>query len=267
MTQKFAKAARVDIRKKFENVAENWVLYDTILVGAAVSVLKFNDGWFTTFNGIGQTADLPFFNVRSRAHGLAYNNQDKRDSLAWPFRIFTLGVSFFSPATALYRNTAGTPTGPQATEIHIWETELMKHCSLVLRTQQDERVKLNCAMAPPGFGIVSGGTAQGDAEDSIPQGLAYINVFKGSFTSGEAVLTNKWGFPNPLEVPRTAPLEVKLQFSEHGRQLLQNMPGPFFAPIRDVAADGTYYFTPGMFGIQVALGGQRLVQQRGQYHV
>lgn len=251
--------------KGFENVGENWTLYDTVLCGGYTSSMSFNDGYQTTFAAMGGLNSVPFFNVRNRNHGLAYNNQDTRDQLPWAFRIFTIGVSFFSPATVLYRNNAGVPRGPQNIEQALWETELPKHASLVLQTNQDERLKINTLMTPSGSGIVSGGVAQGDPELQIVGNVTPASALQ-SYSQGVPELTNKWGFPNPLDVPRRANLSVTIRFSEYGRQLLQTMPGPFFQVFRADGSAGTYTFKNGMFGIQVVLGGQRLVQQRGQYH-
>lgn len=254
------------LAEKPENVAENWVLYDTCLIGGYVPSLAFKDGYFSSFLTLGQANSVPFFNVRNRNHGLPYNNQDTRDQLPWAFKIFSIGVAFFSPSTVLYRNTAGQPVGPQMTEQSIFETELPKHCSLVLQTNQDERLKINSLMAPPGYGIVGGGVAQGDPEVNWTLSGGYPNVAKFANTQGTAELTNKWGWKNPLEVPRRANLSVTIQLNEYARQLIQTMPGPFYQPFKASADDGTYSFHYGMFGIQVVLGGQRLVQQRDEYH-
>lgn len=249
-----------------ENVAENWVLYDTCLIGGATPNLSYNDGYYSSFITLGQANAIPFFNVRNRNHGLAYNNQDTRDQLPWVFKIFSIGVSFFAPSTVLYRNLANEPIAPQMTEQSIFETELPKHCSLVLQTNQDERLKINSLMCPPGYGIVGGGVAQGDPEVNWTLSGGYPNVSKFANVQGVPELTNKWGFRNPLEIPRRANLSVRIQFNEYARQLIQAMPGPFHQVFKASADDGTYAFNYGMFGIQVVLGGQRLVQQRDEYH-
>jgi len=252
------------VQKDFENVPENWKLYDTVLLGNWTGFMNFNDGYFLDFQTIGQANAIPFFNVRNRNHGLAYNNQDTRDQTAWVFKIFGIGVTFFAPSVTLYRNAAGTPGGPQNTELHLWETELPKHASIVLQTNQDERLKMNCLMAPPGSGAVGGGVAQGNP-DAVSQGLQ-PNVSKHNFTQGVPDLKNMWGFENPLEVPRRASLSATIRFSEYGRQLLQTMPGPFATCFRPSSGAGSWYFQSGLFGIKVVLSGQRQVQQRGQYH-
>lgn len=259
-------ARNVADQKEFENVPENWVLYDTVLCGGFVNSIPFHDGYQPTFAAMGGLTSIPFFNVRNRNHGLAYNNQDTRDQMPWVFKIFTVGVSFFAPSCVLYRDIGmGTPQGPQITEQHIWETELPKHASVVIQTNQDERLKINALMTPPGYGPVGGGVASGNAD------LAHTgqnpNVTKGAFAQGIPELKNKWGFPIPLSVPRRANLSVTITLSEYGRNLLLNMPGPFENFFRDQSnPSGTWHHQYGLFGIQVVLGGQRQVQQRGQYH-
>jgi hypothetical protein len=262
MAQKLMATPRSSVSKSPENVKEPWTIYDTVLVGSYVSSLQQNVGYFTTFALMGAATNIPFFNVRNRNHGLAYNNQDTRDQLPYVFHLYTIGISFFSPSTACYRNNAGAPLGAQTTELSLFETELPKHTNVTLTTNQDDRLKTTSLQCPPGYGIISGGIAQGDPETD----LTYPNLAKASWCQGTPELTNKWGFRNPLQIPRRANLTVNLGFSEYGRQLLQAMPGPHFQFFRAVADDGTYSFHGGMCGIQVTLGGVREVQQRGQYH-
>jgi len=267
MSQKISSRGVQNIaaRKGFENVPENWILYDTVLCGEYAAQMNFHDGYTANYATLGALTEIPFFNVRNRNHGLAYNNQDTRDQTAWVFKIFTVGVQFFAPTTVCYRNGAGNPIGASLTEQHIFETELPKHASLTLQTNQDERLKINCLMAPPGVGAVSGGMAQGSRQFASQDGS--FDASKGAFTQGTPVLTNKWGFSNPLEVPRRASLSAKVTFSEYGRTLLQNMPGPFSQPFRfSGGPPEQYFFLPAMCGIRVILGGQRQVQQRGQLH-
>lgn len=248
-------------QKGFENVGESWVLYDTILIGGYANSFNYHDGYYPSFATAGNVSSFPFFNVRNRNHGLAYNNQDTRDQLPWVFRIFSIGVSFWGPSTVLYRDTAGVPTGAQVTELQVWENEIPKHASLTLQIQQDERLKIASLMAPSGIGAVGGGVAQGDPENLA--NWAIPNVSKFNFGNGTPLLTNRWAFKNPLEVPRRANLQATINLSEYGRSLLADMTGPWYHPFQAAAA---YTFKWGMCGMTVLLGGQRLVQQRGQYH-
>lgn len=265
MSQKISDRSALDVSslKDFDNVPENWKLYDTVLIGPDIQRLSFHQGWVDTYLALGSLTEIPFFNVRNRAHGLPYNNQDTRDSLPWVFKIFTIGVEFFAPNTNLFRDDQGAPVGEQMSEQHVFLTELPKHASLTIQTNQDERLKINCLMAPAGVGPVASGF--GKQSRQIFSTNANWNAAKGGFTQGVPQLTNTWGFPNPLEVPRRANLSCKVTFSEYGRALLQALPGPYYQPFRSVTGVG-WYFSPGVCGIRVILGGQRQVQQRGQYH-
>lgn len=261
MSQKvFSATEQAVVQKSFANVAEHWVLYDTVLVGGYVSSMQYNTGWFATWAAMAGVNQIPFFNVRNRSHGLPYNNQDTRDQLPYVFKIYSLGVSFYAPSTTTYEATAPI-LGAQTTANSLFEVELPKHLSIKLRTNQDERLIANSLMTPPGYGPVVSGVAQGDYETAY----TVPNVAHTSFTQGTPVFTNHWGFPKPLEIPRTANLSVILQLNQYAQHMLTVMPGPYSQPMTNVAASG-YYNTPSCAGIQVTLGGVREVQQRGQYH-
>lgn len=242
------------------NVGETFTLFDTVLIGLGTAKVSYNDGWFTTFANLGAAVTVPFFNSRNRNHW-PYNNQDVRDALPYAFEIYSLGVSIWGPSTVTYADVEPV-LGAQTTSSHLFEIEYPKHTSLSLTVQQDERAKLLSLMAPSGYGVVSGGVGQGDVETA----WTYPPVSHASFTQGQPVFTNHWGFVKPLKVPRTASLSVILRTSEYMRTLLGVMPGPYYQPMRAVANDGTYDDSEACAGIQVTLGGKRLVQQRGQYH-
>jgi len=261
MSQQTSAHKRSTVSSNVRNVAENWTLYDTTLIGPGLTSLAFNDGWLASYNALGLQAEVPFFNVRNKNVGLPYNNQDTRDALAWGFRIFTVGVRFFAPAVSVY--SLDSPIqGDQHLPQNLFETEIAKHCQLTLQTNQDERLKTHALLTPPGYGPVGGGYSQGDVVtvSNTP------NVMTQTQGQGVSILTNKWGFANPLEVPRRANLSVTLKFNDYCKNLLQAMPGPNLTPLRAVAGGDTWYACPAIAGIQVVLGGQRLVQQRGQYH-
>lgn len=265
MSQKLQdKGAYAALAKKFENVVENWVLYDTVLITPDALTLSFPVGYFVSYAAAGAANQIPFFNVRNRNSGLAYNNQDTRDQLPYAMKIYTIGVQFFVPSTAEYRNNAGVPDGQQVSTQTTFAADIPRHCSLELQTNQDIRLKLNSLMAPPGVGAIGGGVAQGQ---TLTNSFTSPNMVKSNWNQGESILTNRWGFRNPIEVPRRANLSATIRVSEYGRQLLQTMPGPLNQPLKAFANDESYYFIKSCAGIRVMIGGQRLVQQRGQAHV
>lgn len=265
MSQKLiaSPSGQAPVEKGFENVSESWVLYDTVLIGGFTPQMNFNEGYFATFTLLGAATSVPFFNIRNRNHGLAYNNLDKRDQLPFVMKIYSVGVSFFGPSTVTYRDNAGAPLGPQRTALDLFESELPKHTSLTLTTNQDDRLKIGSLLAPPGYGMMVSGVAQGDTESAV---VPYPAISKVSWCQGIPTLTNKWGFRKPLEIPRTANMSVRLDFSEYAREMLTAMPGPYYQPFRSAADTSVFAFKWGMCGIQVTIGGIREVQQRGQYH-
>lgn len=266
MSQKITTQKGPRVAKKHENVAEIWTLYDTTLVTGNVANLSFNEGYFTDFSAVGQANEIPFFNVRNRNSGLAYNNQDKRGQMPYAMKIYSIGVQFFGPSTTLYYNNAGNPDGANTIQTALWETEIPKHTSLELWTNQDNRLTVNSLMTSAGVGPVGGGYAQGSTEAGLNQ-YPVPCITKTSNNQGVATLTNRWGFPNPLEVPRTANLSVVLKISEYARQLLGAMDGASLQAFKAVAADNSWVFKEGTWGIRIFLTGMRLVQQRGQLHV
>ena len=184
--------------------------------------------------------------------------------MPYVMKIYGIGVSFFGPSTATYENVGDVPTGAQRTALDLFESELPKHMSLTLQTNQDERLKICSLLTPPGYGMMVSGVASGDSEGGIAT-ISSPAMAKVGWTQGVPELTNKWGFRKPLEVPRRANLSVRLDISEYGRNMLAAMPGPFSQIFQDKDGSG-FVFKEGMCGIQVAIGGIREVQQRGQYH-
>lgn len=263
MAQKIAKRGVGISNKPTANVAEPWNLYDSVLVVNNVAQLSSSEGWFSTYATVGAATEIPFFNIRNRNSGLAYCNQDTRDQLSYAMKIFSVGVQFWAPSTPCYNINVDQPIANSVTPQTIWETEIPKHTSLELQIQQDIRLKINTLMSPAGVGIVGGGVAQGNSEGYTP---AYPNQVKHNHTQGVSILTNKWGFPKPLNVPRRANLAVRLRISEYGRNLLQGMLGPTRNCFRSLTNDGSYFFPNASAGIRVYVGGMRMIQQRGQLH-
>ena len=243
----------------FANVPEAWTLQDTILVTGQALALDWHDGYFPTFSIAGQANNFPFFNVRNRNHGLPYNNQDTRDQMAYAFEAWSLGVDFWAPQ--IQTQFSGLPPDTAHSQMStVWQCDIPRHASVTFNINQDERLKTQVCMAPSGMGPVGGGVAQG-IQAAAGGG---VNVIKGVTSMGDADITNRWKFPNPLRIPRRAALSAVIQLSEFGRNLLQAMPGPFhYRFYDDQGADAMRW---SCFGITMTLTGKRLVQERGQYH-
>jgi len=228
--------------------------------------MSFNDGWYTTFAALGAANEVPFFNVRNRNHHLAYNNQDTRDQTAYGMKVYSMGVSFWGPQIATQFTDIEGGIG-YAEEIHTaeWEADLPQHAAAILRVNQDDRLKIQCCMAPPGYGPSGGGMGHGDPNVAIFEETTNPATMKGMTGMGVPDIDNQWPFPEPIDVPRRASLSVVIKFSEYGRQMLQTMSGPhrlYFQPDPASPISEAPYCC---FGIQVALKVKRYVQQRGQY--
>lgn len=262
MSQQTFSVDSQSINKPIANVPEAWEIYDTLLIGGLWNSVTPNTGYVPTYAALGGNSEVSFFNMRNRSHGLPYNNQDSRDHLPYVMHIYSIGVAWFSPSTSCYAAVDPAILTEETLPNALFKSEIPKHSSVVLRTNQDERLLTNALMTPPGYGPVGGGVASGDLQAVH----ANPNVYHASVSQGESCLVNRWGFHTPLKIPRTANLSVVIRFSAYAQNLMQQWGGPLLQPMRAVANDGTYYGLWGTAGIQVTIQGVREVQQRGQYH-
>ncbi len=252
--------------KQFRNVREEYMLVDTVGVYDTTGKNYQNpDGWFQNFVTMGAANEINFFNVRNKQAGAMYCNMDSRDQMPYAFEASSIGVAFFSNTmTQAPAFVAGITFSPEDITGHIFMVDLPRHCSVTLRIQQDDRLKATAMMLPPGYGPCGGGYARG-----APSTLGYtvadngINQHSAIVTQGTADRSGRFPFPKPLMIPRRATLNVKISINEYGRTLLAAMTN--LAQLQGV--DTGAILNPTFSGIQVTIGGQRLVQQRGQYHV
>jgi hypothetical protein len=292
-----------------QNVKEQIILTDTILVSKFVGQMTDRpQGWFGSFADAGAAGEFSFLNVRNRSIGVAYNNQDARDQLPFGMRITSIGVKFFGPAaasqfTACLNKGSTTldrvPVGDDVyvdplpgdltnrEELHtaVWEADLPNHVSLILRTNQDIRLRGPAAIFTPGFGAVGGGWGWGSPGDlnfaqsgtvapaisHEPGGPSYgmFSTNLETIQHGEADLRRRFPFPIPIDVPKRANLSITLKLSQYGKEMLKAMTGPYWYPMANMfTAQGlTKTVKAAMFGVDVTIKGERLVQQRGDYHV
>lgn len=251
----------------YANVRENWPLYDTVLIGLNALGAQTTPGWFTTLAAMGAANQLFFYNQRTRADGLPYCNLDTRDQMPYAFIIKTAGVRFF--ASYQSENDAVSYLDGawfrESTVPHVFLTDLPNHCSFRLQIQQDDVLKSIVPLVPAGYGPVGGGYGQ-----TSPQSQFSVAVDKtySAVTQSMAHITNRWKFPTRIKVPRNAALTVELQFSQYARELLQAMVKQNTQDL--ISGNGHQsdadHDSKTTYGIQVSLIGQRLVQQRGQYH-
>lgn len=251
----------------YSNVRENWVLYDTVLIGTDPRSGQNTPGWVQTLAALGLLNQLFFFNQRTRADGLPYCNLETRDQMPYAFIIKSAGVRFFCSYQS--ENSAITAGGSawymENTVPHIFLTDLPNHCSFRMQIQQDDVLKSVVPLVPAGYGPAGGGYGQTSpiSEMTVAADKCYSAV-----TQSTAHITNRWKFPTRIKVPRNAALCIELQFSEYARGLLQAM---VKQNIQDAMSGNGHvanadHDSKSFYGIQVSLIGQRLIQQRGQYH-
>ena len=260
----------------YQNVPEALTLCDTILICGYAKSLKWHDGYFGTFALAGQANSWPFFNVRNRNHGLAYNNQDTRDTLAYAFEIYSIGVDFWAPAV-IQQQQYFAPNGSAEAMLSyqnmsaLWICDLPRHASIKFNVNQDEKLNATCCMVPPGMGPVGGGAGQGDFATLIPPPFGgapeVLSPMYAALTQGTPEITSRFKFPNPIQIPRRASITAVITLSEYGRQLLQTMTGPWYYKLLDKSEPATTAaYKWAAFGVTVSLQGKRLIQQRGAYH-
>jgi hypothetical protein len=260
--------------EQFRNVGEPWLLYDTVRAGGQVGFGPWAPptnqppGWFQTLQQLGAATELSFFNVRNRSIGLPWNNQDTRDQMPFALKLDSIGVSFFATdlsAVGAYPNSE-VPFDHSILDIipHIFMVDLPRHCSVTLQVAQDELMKNTAYLCPPGYGPVGSGYGRGAPSTITDNGF---DGYLGTASQSSSILTNRWMFPQEIEIPNRASLSVKVKLSEYGRRLVNEL---FIvgSGISMQTGDGQtdYQTLPIEFGIQVSLVGQRLVQQRGQLH-
>lgn len=261
----------------FENVQEAWPLYDTLIVSPTLYGQESSvNGWFTSFDNFAQNERHSFFKNRTEASAsLAYCNKQTADTMDFAMEVYSFGCAFWAPGIRALGTDSGS--GLTYSEInsqiaHWWETEFPRHCSIEFKVQQDTILELPAMAASPGYGVVGGGASFEHEQVTriTPQGVAnadYLPVMNMAVTQGVPTIKNRWPFPKPIGVPRTATIEAVLTISEYARSYLSKMVG--LAPQYLFNANGAtppYQAFPARFGIQVSLLGKRLVQQRAQYH-
>lgn len=253
----------------YRNVVENWLLFDTVGIFDETTVNFSNPaGWYLNYAAMGGANEVNFFNVRNRRIGLPFNNQDSVDQMPYGFRCSSIGITFFSNSfTQAPAWATDTTFSPEDTVGHIFMNDLPRHAAMVFRVQQDDRLKCHVLFTPGGYGPFGDGYGRGSPSQSVLSTFANgYDHHAGIITQGMPQLSSRWQFPIPIDIPRRATISVKILFNEYARQLLQVLPDQLELFGVDNGADDIVSQVV-FAGIQVSLGGQRLVQQRGQLHV
>lgn len=258
--------------EQYNNVAESYPIYDTLIVcknmyGKEASV----NGWFTTFRAFNQNERHTFFKSRTVGNShLAYTNLDSADNIDFVYKCFSIGVRFFAPMSAdTYNEIIVSPVNMNENVPAWWLFDLPKHCGFDFIIQQDTIVENTAIATSPGYGPRFGAGAQ-----PVPDSVSAANqiAWKATIgTQGEAVIDNRFHFPEPLAIPRNATIEANIYPSLYARYIMDDLWGPESWVILTENGDAPpaqtdYISIPNRYGIQVSLYGYREVQQRAQYH-
>lgn len=256
--------------EKYANVAEQWSIYDSIVIcsqfyGSEATV----PGWFTTFALFGQHERHSLFKNRTRSTaGAQYNNMKNADTMDFAFRLESIGLEIMGPPLmeTVQEAQDGNGVGPIDAILPQWfKTDLVRHMGIEFRVQQDTRVELPAMACPAGAGAIGGGVAF-DVTSAVAPAFGDIPFITNQVTQGVPLLKNRYPIPDPIGIPRNSTIEGVLHLSNVARVTLQNILGPrqFQMNSADGAAPFNFFYS--RYIIRMSLIGQRLVQQRAQYH-
>jgi hypothetical protein len=253
------------------NVREPWEMHDTLVVRPTLYGSESAAGYFTTFAAFGQRNDHLFFKRRSEGNvHRAYCNQQSEDRTDFVMQAFEVGLLFTAPPTPLQGSWGDTVVNEFM--VPFWTEDLPRHCAASLKIGQDTNLVLNAMMMSPGYGPQTSGAAQGvDTLDAAPPPTTYIPEMIWTAVQGVPVPQSRYwiasgGFenPTPIGIPKGELVELKLEISEHARNILQGVGGPGQMRIGGEGEGPSPVYIDAQFGIQASIWGYREVQQRGE---
>lgn len=245
----------VDGRVPFLNAEEAWGIYDTIQIRDGATEKE----GFPSYIALGGVPLWPFFDQRKSDIGTAYTNRDSNESLEFAFEAYSLGVRFVAPEGIVEeKKDVG---GESNLLIHsIFSRMVAEHVGMRFKVKQDDKLIHTCTMAPSGFGPNSPSMIQGP---NLAVAADQIGYSSPSNTNGQPHVSGRWKFPAPVEIPRGAVFNMKLEPSAYIRDLLASMIGP--SPYKFCPA-GEEIEKPSCALIRVDIIGKRGVQQRNALH-
>lgn len=267
------KPYEVEVFKEFEqykNVVETWPMYDSIVICQNFFGAEGNaPGWYTTFNLFAGRETHSFF--KSRTEGVCgdqYCNLKSADTMDFAMKVHSIGLEITGiPGIECQRTDIDgyNVQYPDPILGYWWQNDFPRHCGLVLKVQQDVRVELPAFACPPGYGAIGGGAAFGHT-DAVAPAFGDIPFMTYAGVSGVPLLANRYPLPEPIGIPRTGNVEGILYVSEWARHILTNVTGPHMFVMNSVDGAINYNFAFSRYIIRFSLFGERLVQQRAQYH-
>jgi hypothetical protein len=263
----------IKLVKQFElnpNVVEAWSIYDTICISPTLYGSEANAGWFNNLAAFGASETHSFFKQRTEGNvGLSYTNQQSSDSMDFAFVAHSIGLAVFVPVP----NLEGTPSAPDgagfaltqadAAIAHWFAADLPRHMGIQFKVQQDIRVELPTLHAPPGYGTTGGGTAFPGIVTLVYGEIPFMLT---SVSQGVPVLSNRYPLPYKIGIPRTGSIEGVLHLSDYARNVLTSVTGPHQMQFNSDDGAIPYSYFQKRYMIQLSIIGERMVQQRGQYH-
>jgi hypothetical protein len=134
------------------------------------------------------------------------------------------------------------------------------------KVQQDIRIELPALHAPPGYGVSGGGTAFPQLPTIAPA-FGEIPFCSTNAQQGVPLLNNRYPLPYKIGIPRTSSIEGILHLSQYARDILTTMgTAPQNFVFNSATGAAPYTFFQKRYMIQFSLIGERLVQQRAEYH-
>lgn len=234
--------AEIQAQSEFYNVRQDFLLWDTIRIGANVPTAV--SGWFANFADFLNDGNThSFFNQRqeSETH-TAYSNMKKKTGLDWHTIITDIGIGFYYPdpinvdmfdgdraSSKLYKELCASDSS----------------CSLFIGGADYKILSFVPEMAPYGFGP-SGNMIAGD-----------MTGFASFMTNGLPQGGNRFWFTNQaIPLPKDTAINVDWTLEKPLRDLLTAMVAPQPIPF----ASGDYV---NEVKARVCIRGLREVQQLG----
>lgn len=254
---------------QYLNVREPWEMHDTLCVRATLYGSESQAGFFTTFAAFGQRLDHLFFKRRSEGNvHRAYCNQQSEDRADFVFHAFAVGLLFQGPPTPI-QGVFNSVVNEYVSAF--WTQDLPRMCAASLKIGQDTNLTLNAMMMSPGYGPATSGASHGvDTLDAGPV-TAYVPEMVWQAVQGQPVPQARYWIatggpdnPKPIGIPKGELVELKLEVSEHARNILQGVGGPGQMIVGDIEEVPSHILIDASFSIQASIWGYREVQQRGE---
>lgn len=234
----------------WQNVIENWMVFDTVRIGNSVSD-KYPGGQ-ASFKTLALEDEVSFLNIRNVSEaGRQYTNMEKKGVFPWPFKLESIGIRFIMPTPTVYAAEV-SPAINEAYKGKLWSQDIMEDAVLYLSISEDTILKIKPAMLPAGFGPTGDMTALANSNPA------------NTITNGVTYLRNRFGYgKHPIKIPRETVVKAALHFSERGKELLTAMDEvgllQFGSSVAPVSIENEAK-------IELTLRGRRAVQQRGELH-